>query len=91
VWSFTQKLAGSLGGWVALTGLALIGFNATPGAANGADELFGLRGLFAVLPSIFYFSAAALMWHYPITEEKHAEMRTELRMKLAANGASAAS
>ena len=61
VWSFTQKLAGSLGGWVALTGLALIGFNATPGAANGADELFGLRGLFAVLPSIFYFSAAALI------------------------------
>lgn len=90
VWSFTQKMAGSLGGWVALTGLAIVGFNAMPGAANGDAELFGLRMLFAVLPSVFYLSAAAMMWNYPITEQRHAELRAELELKVAANGASAA-
>jgi Na+/melibiose symporter-like transporter len=90
VWSFTQKMAGSLGGWVALTGLAMVGFNAAPGAANSADDLFGLRLLFAVLPSVFYLSAAALMWSYPITEQRHAELRAELRSKMAVNGASTA-
>ncbi len=78
VWSFTQKFSGSMGGWLALTGLALVGFNAAPTATNGPEELFGLRALFAVIPSLFYFSAAALMWSYPITAQRHAELRREL-------------
>jgi GPH family glycoside/pentoside/hexuronide:cation symporter len=79
VWSFTQKLSGSLGGWLALTGLAWFGFNAAPGAANGESELFGLRFLFALFPTMFYLLAGAVIWRYPITREKHAEMRTELQ------------
>jgi Na+/melibiose symporter-like transporter len=79
VWSFTQKLSGSVGGWLALTGLAWFGFNAAPGAANGESELFGLRFLFALFPSMFYLLAGAVIWRYPITREKHAEMRAELQ------------
>ncbi len=77
-WSFTAKLSGSLGGWLALTGLAWFGFDASPGAVNDADQLFGLRFLFALFPSTFFLLAAAVIWFYPITEARHAEMRAQL-------------
>jgi Na+/melibiose symporter-like transporter len=80
-WSFTAKMSGSLGGWIALTGLAWVGFNATPGALNDPDQLLGLRVLFAVLPSLFFLLAAAIIWRYPITEGRHAEMRAELEAR----------
>jgi Na+/melibiose symporter-like transporter len=77
-WSFTQKLAGSLGGWIALSALAWVGFNAAPGTANGDGELLGLRLLFALIPSAFYLSASAVIWNYPITRARQQEMRAEL-------------
>lgn len=78
VWSFAQKLSASLGVWLGLTGLALVGFNAEPGAINGPDELFGLRFLFALFPSLFYLAAGAVAWNYPITEARHKELRAEI-------------
>jgi Na+/melibiose symporter-like transporter len=77
-WSFTQKMAGSLGGWLALMVLGLIGFDAKTPTNNGADELLGLRLLFSTIPSLFYLGAAAIIWNYPITRERHAELRAEL-------------
>ena len=77
-WSFTAKMSGSIGGWIALTGLAFFSFNAAPDAFNDPDALFGLRFLFALLPSAFFLLAGAIIWKYPITEERHAEMRAEL-------------
>ena len=77
-WSFTQKVAGSVGGSIALAGLAVVGFHATKGAVNGPDELLGLRVLFALLPSAFYLLAGAVIWNYPITRERHAELRAAL-------------
>ena len=59
-------------------GLALWGFDARPDAINGANEMFGLRFLFSTLPSLFYLSAAAIVWKYPITEARHAEIRAAL-------------
>jgi|TARA_B100001105_G_scaffold253327_1_gene246651 Na+/melibiose symporter-like transporter len=44
-------------------------------------QLWGLKFLFAMFPSIFYLSACAIIWNYPITEERHAEMRAELEEK----------
>lgn len=81
-WSFVQKLVASLGTAVAMYGLAIVGFHS--GGENGPDELFGLRFLFSTLPSIFYLAAAALMWKYPITAERHAEIRAELDRRAAA-------
>ena len=69
--------------WIALTGLAFFGFNADPEAVNGADELFGLRFLFSTLPSVFFLAAAAVVWNYPITEARHAEMRAQLEQRAA--------
>ncbi len=80
-YSFTAKLAGSLGGSIGLYGLAFIGFNTQDPAMNTSDQLFGLSFLFAMFPSIFYWTACAIIWKYPITEERHAEMRKELQEK----------
>jgi GPH family glycoside/pentoside/hexuronide:cation symporter len=77
-WSFTAKMSGSLGGWIALTGLAWVGFDPSPGAANDPDRLFGLRFMFALLPSAFFLLACAIVWRYPITERVHAQMRADL-------------
>jgi len=45
---------------------------------NTPEQLFGLRFLFALAPSLFYLGACVVIWNYPITREKHAEVRAEL-------------
>jgi len=77
-WSFAQKATSSVGAGLAMFGLALFGFDAAPGASNGDDELFGLRFLFAVFPSLFYLTGAAVVWNYPITEDRHREIRRDI-------------
>jgi len=77
-WSFTYKLAASLGGWLALQGLAWFSFNPDPAGLNTPEQLFGLRFLFALAPSVFYLGACIIIWKYPITREKHAEVRAKL-------------
>lgn len=87
-YSFTAKLAGSVGGSIGLFGLAYIGFDAKMPELNSEEQLFGLSFLFAMLPSVFYLTACAIAWGYPITEEKHMELRQELeaRNRLVAAG-----
>ncbi|MGA1676515.1 MAG: MFS transporter [Pseudomonadales bacterium] len=75
-WSFVQKLVASLGTAIAMFGLALVGFQS--GQQNGEEPLLGLRLLFSTLPSVFYLLAAAIVWGYPITAERHAEIRAAL-------------
>ncbi|MEM7003356.1 MAG: MFS transporter [Pseudomonadota bacterium] len=77
-WSFAQKSTASLGAAIAMFGLALLGFNAEPGAVNGPDELFGLRFLFSAFPSIFFLGGALIIWNFPITPERQAEIRTQI-------------
>lgn len=78
-WSFTYKLAAAGSTWIALMGLALVGFNTEPGGFNDADQLFGLRFLFALFPSFFFILAAIVIYRYPITEAVHKEMRDSLQ------------
>ncbi len=80
-WSFAQKACASLGASIAIFGLALFGFEASPTAEHTPEELFGVRFLFSTFPSLFFLSAAAIMWTYPITEERHAEIRRELELR----------
>lgn len=77
VWSFTQKAAMSIAGWLGLTALALIGFD--PALGPEADQpIWGLKIMFAIVPSLFFMAAAAVAWFYPITEERQRELRTQL-------------
>jgi len=86
-WSFATKATSSLGVAFALYGLALFGFDATDGGSNGPDELFGLRFLFSTFPSVFFLAGAAIVWKYPITEARHAEIRAELEARAAGSSA----
>ncbi|MEM1231304.1 MAG: MFS transporter [Pseudomonadota bacterium] len=80
-WSFTMKAAAALGSWLAVFGLSLWGFDATLGAENTPEQLFGVRFLFALAPSVFFLTAAYIIWRYPITEEVHAQMRSRLEAR----------
>ena len=80
-WSFAQKATSTVGGSLALFGLALFGFQPGAGAANGPDELFGVSFLFAVFPSVFYLIGAAIVWTYPITEERQREIRAAIEAR----------
>ena len=75
-WTFMQWA--SIGAAIAMYGLALFGFDASPGASNGEDELFGLRFLFSTFPSLFFLCGALIVWNYPITEARHAEIRRDI-------------
>ncbi len=78
-WSFTSKMTGSVGTWIALTALAWISFNTGPDAYNNSSQLFGLKFLFSTLPSIFFLLAVAIIWKYPITEEMHSKIQVQLK------------
>jgi len=64
-----------------LFGLALFGFDPAPEAVNGPEELFGVRFLFSTFPSLFFLTGAAIVWSYPITEERQKEIRAEIEAK----------
>ena len=58
--------------------LALIGFNAAPGAANSESAIAGLITLFIVPPLALAALAAIIVWRWPITAEAHALVRQRL-------------
>ncbi len=89
VWSFVQKLAGTIGGSLALFGLGLFSYDASLGSGNDAHAMFGLRFLFSTLPSLFFITGALIVWNYPITEARQREIRAELEQRAAAASPSA--
>jgi len=86
VWSFAQKGAMSLAGWMALMGLALVGFDPKLGA-DADQPIWGLKILFGIAPSIFFLGSAWVAWRYPITEERHKRLRDSLKRKRARQAA----
>ena len=84
-WSFAQKATGTIVGALALYGLAMFGFDPAPEAVNGPDELFGVRFLFSTFPSLFFLTGAAIVWSYPITEQRQKEIRREIEARDRAN------
>ena len=84
-WSFAQKATASIGAAIAMFGLAAFGFDATQGALNGEEELFGLRFLFSTFPSIFYIAGALLVWGFPLDAARQAEIRAAIDRRDAAS------
>jgi len=78
VWSFATKVALSIGPWFALSILALIGYDATPGAANADGASLGLKLLFVFGPASGFLLSALIAWNYPLTEARHREVRARL-------------
>jgi glycoside/pentoside/hexuronide:cation symporter, GPH family len=81
-WSLVTKMASSLGGWLALQALALVGFNAANGAENTPQALMGLQFAYAILPGMIFVTAAIVIWRYPITKTRQERIRAAIDRKL---------
>lgn len=75
-WSLAVKFIAAVGQGLAFTTLAWIGFEAK--GDNSPDEIFGLRVFYSAGPMVLYVIAMAIVWGYPITAKRHAEMRQVL-------------
>jgi Na+/melibiose symporter-like transporter len=81
----TGKMATAFGSGVSVNLLALAGFNASGAAgANTAAQLNALALIYTMGPAVFFVSALWLVWHYPLTRERHAELRAALEREAAA-------
>jgi GPH family glycoside/pentoside/hexuronide:cation symporter len=76
-WSFATKLALSIGPSLALAILAWIGYDPEPGASTEAGTL-GLKLLFVFGPATGLMLSGLIIWKFPLTEEKHREIRRKL-------------
>ena len=76
VWSFTTKLALSIGPFLALSLLALVGFQ--PGVSNPAEGLTGLTLLFVFGPAIGFWIAAVIAWNHPLDQLTQAKLIQEI-------------
>jgi len=74
---FVQKLAAAIAVGFALPLAALLGFD--PGQIESTTDFTGLKFVSVILPSLVAFPAVLLLFNYPITEQRHAEIRAQLR------------
>jgi Na+/melibiose symporter-like transporter len=80
-WSLAVKFIAAVGQGIAFNALAWIGFDAK--GANGPDEILGLRILYSAGPMVLYLTALLIVWGYPITSARHAQLRAELAARRA--------
>ncbi|MFN5619007.1 MAG: MFS transporter, partial [Brevundimonas sp.] len=64
--------------------LEAIGFDPAPGAVNTPEVILGLQWLFIAAPVVLLALSALVLRIYPLTPERHAEIRARLAAR---NGA----
>ena len=89
VWSLANKMVVAFAAGFALNLLAFFDFQAKFGV-NGPDQIMALRVVFVFLPIVFYVAAFAMMWNYPISEERHKRLIGMLERKSARRAKQAA-
>jgi Na+/melibiose symporter-like transporter len=75
-WSLAVKFIAAVGQGLAFTTLAWIGFHAR--GDNGPSEILGLRIFYSAGPMLLYLAALLIVWNYPITAARHAQLRAAL-------------
>ncbi len=78
VWSFTTKVALSIGPALALWVLAGIGFETGPGVVPTEEGLLGLKLFFVFGPAMGFWLTAFIVWKYPLTPEYHADIQKQI-------------
>lgn len=86
VWTLALKLATAIASGLVGFGLQLVGY--VPNATQSATAVLGIRLLYGPLPSLFILAGLAVFAGFPLTRERHAEVRAALvaRRKPARNG-----
>jgi Na+/melibiose symporter-like transporter len=85
-WSLAVKFIAAVGQGLAFTTLSWIGFEAK--GSNTPDEILGLRVFYSAGPMVLYVIALLLVWGYPITSKRHAELREQLTQRRVADAQS---
>ena len=70
------KISAMLAVWAALRLVDFFGF--IPGAENGETEMLALRFFYCIGCAAFFLPALFLTWFYPLTKQKHENLRREL-------------
>ncbi len=78
MWSMATKIALAFGPGLALWMLGSFGY--VSGTID-PDALLALRLVYALAVPIFFTAAAAIVWNYPITEERHLRLRQALERR----------
>lgn len=76
-WGFGQKFSDAIGAGIAGALLGAYAFNPST-ATHSDDALMGLRIVYVVVPSIFFFASVAFLWRFPITPERQKRIRALL-------------
>lgn len=76
VWGMAAKFAAALVVGISLEWLDFVGF--VPDMYNDTEALVALSVMFGVCPIIFKLSALAIIWKYPLTAVRQAELRAAL-------------
>ncbi len=74
----THKIGQAAAIGMVFTLLDVMGFKASAGHANSAGALFGILMLGGAVPAMLYIVAGALIYFYPLTAGRHAEIRAAL-------------
>jgi Na+/melibiose symporter-like transporter len=83
IWSMTRKLAYALGLFVGTSLVVFWGFDSLADPMNTTNTQFSLLMLaitYSVIPALFKFVAMPLLWNYPLTEERVAEIQAEIEL-----------
>jgi Na+/melibiose symporter-like transporter len=77
----TRKLAYALGLFVGTNLVVFWGFDSLADPVNTTNSQFSLIMLavtYSVIPALFKFVAMPLLWNYPLTEERVAQIQSEI-------------
>ncbi len=78
IWSMTRKASYAVGITVGTGSAVFFGFDSLADpmdTTNTTQSLVMLACLYSVIPAMFKFAAMPLLWKYPLTEEKLAEIQ----------------
>ena len=76
VWGLATKISEALA--LAAVGWILTGFHYVPNVEQTSQALLGIRLFFGLVPAAIIFSSLPLLFKYPITRQRHAEVRARL-------------
>ncbi len=76
VWGLATKLSEAFA--LAAVGWVLTGFGYVANAAQTPQALLGIRLFFGLIPAVCIFIALPFLFKYPITRQRHAEVRGKL-------------
>ena len=79
-YNMAKKMADALGIGIALPLVELFGFRATE--SNDEGGLLALTVFYCMVPIALWLLAAATLWHFPITRERHDEIRQQIEKNI---------